>query len=122
MPEHIVIHKATGVLKRATSDVPTSLAPDEEAVAFPNIRGFNLAGSSTGWYAWDKGGTEIANLREATSQEINNADVDPARVAIKRAALRQNLADAIVVARVDVLVPDSIKAFLGALAAYLRGI
>lgn len=84
MPNYAILHTASRVIRRLTSDDPPTVAADETAVTVAG--GFDLAG---GPWKLDAGGSKVA----PTQAEIDAADVDPVRTtALQRQFLLNYLA------------------------------
>lgn len=110
MAQFVVIHTATRVIRRVSSE-SAPVAKDETIL--PLAIRIDLAGSPTGYWKLDLADT----LVPATAQEIDDANVDPARVGIKRVAARDAMLAALQSMSQDNALPPSLSAFA---AAYLQ--
>src|SRR3989344_7334718 len=111
MSQKAIIHKATRVIRRLTTLDPPEIAADEEAVVMAHD--IDLAG---GFWKLDARNRKVT----ATSQEINNADVDENRVTVKQQAKTDELFAAIDAVLTDTRVSAKVRRFFKAFKG-LRG-
>ena len=85
-----IIHTTSRVIRRLTTDDPPPIAADEKAFLVPDK--FDVGGSLSGWWVLD---IDNVSKRAALQAEIDAADVDEARIALKQLLKRTELLKAI---------------------------
>lgn len=107
-----IIHTATRVVRRVTTDAAPALAADESVVEVSTL---NLSG---GFWKLDAQGVRVA----ATPADIDAAAVDDALEAQKVRALALALRDAAVAMRDDASLPATVRAFARDYVRFMRSL